>query len=191
VNGFPPTLSGIPPDPTVREIACCFAAHLRTTRSTKGHPIKAVTIDQYITHVADYLVTNQHILNGGELRSRRLTMLLAGYTAKDDTGIPLRLRQKIPMTYPLACIMYRLAGAMHTGAKRLALRAPPGPFGDRGFSSLTMSRRGRVPTAPTSLAAQGGRESTQTRFGQSKSVPGLNSVMPQPLAVLPRPSCRS
>lgn len=123
MNGFPPTLSGIPPDPTVREIACCFAAHLRTTRSTKGHPIKAVTIDQYITHVADYLVTNQHILNGGELRSRRLTMLLAGYTAKDDTGIPLRLRQKIPMTYPLACIMYRLAGAMHTGAKRLALRA--------------------------------------------------------------------
>ena len=43
----------------------------------KGHPIKAVTIDQYIMHVADYLVANQHILNGGELHSRRLTMLLA------------------------------------------------------------------------------------------------------------------
>jgi len=123
VNGFPPTLSGIPPEPTVREIACCFAAHLRTTRSTKGHPIKAVTIDQYITHVADYLVTNEHILSGGELRSRRLTMLLAGYTANDDVGIPLRLRQKIPMTYPIACIMYRLAATIHTGTKRLALRA--------------------------------------------------------------------
>ncbi len=61
---FPPTLSGMPPEPTVREIACCFAAHLRTTRSIKGHPIKAVTIDQYITHVADYLVTNEHILSG-------------------------------------------------------------------------------------------------------------------------------
>ena len=107
----------------MREIACCFAAHLRITRSTKGHPIKAVTIDQYITHVADYLVTNEHILSGGELRSRRLTMLLAGYTASDDVGIPLRLRQKIPMTYPIACIMYRLAATMHTGAKRLALRA--------------------------------------------------------------------
>jgi len=64
-----------------------------------GHPIKAVTIDQYITHVADYLVTNEHILSGNELRSRRLTMLLAGYTASDDVGIPLRLRQKIPMTH--------------------------------------------------------------------------------------------
>ena len=107
----------------MREIACCFAAHLRITRSTKGHPIKAVSIDQYITHVADYLVTNEHILSGGELRSRRLTMLLAGYTANDDVGIPLRLRQKIPMTYPIACIMYRLAATMHTSTKRLALRA--------------------------------------------------------------------
>jgi len=50
-------------------------------------------------------------------------MLLDGYTAKDDAGIPIRLRQKIPITYPLACTMYRLAGEMHTGAKRLALRA--------------------------------------------------------------------
>jgi len=90
---------------------------------TKGHPIKSVTIDQYITHVADYLVTNEHILSGGELRSRRLSMLLAGYTASDDVGVPLRLRQKIPMTYPIACIMYRLAATMHAGAKRLALRA--------------------------------------------------------------------
>ncbi len=65
------------------------------------------------------------------------------------------------------------------------------PFGDRGFSSLTMSPRGRVPTAPTSPAALGGRESIQTRSGHSKSVPGLSLVMPQPLAVLPRPSCRS
>jgi hypothetical protein len=107
----------------VREIVCCFAAHLRTTRLIKGHPIKSVTIDQYITHVADYLVTNEHILRGDELRSRRLSMLLAGYTAGDDVGVPLRLRQKIPMTYPIACIMYRLAATMHTGAKRLALRA--------------------------------------------------------------------
>ena len=90
---------------------------------TKGHPIKSVTIDQYITHVADYLVTNEHILSGGELRSRRLSMLLAGYTASDDVGVPLRLRQKIPLTYPIACIMYRLAATMHAGAKRLALRA--------------------------------------------------------------------
>ena len=64
-----------------------------------GHPIKAVTIDQYITHVAGYLVTNEHILSGGKLQSRRFAMLLAGYTASDGVGIPLRLRQTIPMTH--------------------------------------------------------------------------------------------
>ena len=80
---------------------------------------------------------------------------------------------------------------MSVGRSALGLTQPPEPFGDRGSSSPTMSRRGHVPTAPTSLAALGGRESTQTRFEHSKSVPGLNSVMPQPLAVPPRPSCRS
>ena len=93
---------------------------------TKGHPIKSVTIDQYITHVADYLVTNEYILSGGELRSRRLSMLLAGYTASDDVGVPLRLRQKIPMTYPIACIMHCLAATMHAGAKRLAFSGGAG-----------------------------------------------------------------
>jgi hypothetical protein len=80
---------------------------------------------------------------------------------------------------------------MSVGRSALGLTRPPEPFDDRGSSSLTMSRRGRVPTAPTSLAALGGRESSQTRFEHSKSVPGWNLVMPQPLAVLPRPSCRS
>ena len=49
-------------------------------------------------------------------------MLLEGYARDDDVG-PLRLSQKIPVTYPVACVMRRLADASHGGAERLAMRA--------------------------------------------------------------------
>jgi hypothetical protein len=81
-----------------------------------------VTIDQYVTHVADALVTDEHILRGTDLRSDRLTMLLEGYAREDDRG-PLRLAQKIPVTYPIACTMQRWADKLHTGGQRLATRA--------------------------------------------------------------------
>jgi hypothetical protein len=110
-------------DTRVRTLALYFAVHLRTTRFTKlAAPIKSVTIDQYITHVADALVTDEHILRGTDLRSNRLTMLLEGYAREDDRG-PLRLAQKIPVTYPIACTMQRWADKLHTGGQRLATRA--------------------------------------------------------------------
>ena len=86
-----------------------------------GVPIKSVTIDQYVTLVANALVTGEYILRGIDLRSQRLTMLLEGYARNDDVG-PLRLSQKIPVTYPIACVMRRLAVNSHAGAGRLAMR---------------------------------------------------------------------
>ena len=107
----------------MRVLALYFAVHLRTTRfPTPNVPIKSVTIDQYITHVADALVTAEHILRGTDLRSQRLTMLLAGY-ARDDDVSPLRLSQKIPVTYPIACTMRKWVDKLHIGAQRIAMRA--------------------------------------------------------------------
>ncbi len=80
---------------------------------------------------------------------------------------------------------------MSVGRSALGLTQPQEPFGDRGSSFLTMSPRVHVPTERVSLVALGRRESTQTGSGHSKSVLGLHSVMPQPLAVPPRPSCHS
>jgi hypothetical protein len=121
----------------VREIACCFAAHLRTTRSTKGHPIKGVTIDQYVRtwrtiwSPISYISSTVAVATAG-----RLTMLLAGYAASDDAVTP-RLRQKIPMTYPLACIMYRLVGA--TAHWRQTARLAGG--GGNGLWPIPTTRR--------------------------------------------------
>jgi len=104
-------------------LALYFAVHLRSTRFPRpGVPIKSVTIDQYITHVAEALVTGEYILRGPDLRSQRLTMLLDGYARDDDVG-PLRLSQKIPVTYPIACVMRRVADTWHGGAEQLAMRA--------------------------------------------------------------------
>ncbi len=72
--------------------------------------------------MADALVTGEYILRGTHLRSQRLTMLLEG-NARDDDVDPLRLSQKIPVTYPISCVMRRLADASHGGAERLAMRA--------------------------------------------------------------------
>ena len=108
----------------MRLLALYFAVHLRATRfPTPNVPIKSVTIDQYITHVADALVTAEHILRGTDLRSQRLTMLLAGY-ARDDDVSPLRLSQKIPVTYPIACTMRKWVDKLHNGAQRIAMRMP-------------------------------------------------------------------
>ena len=111
VNKFDPSMLevGVP----LRKLVLYFAVHLRETRFPRlGVPIKSVTIDQYITHVADYMVTREITQAGTDLRCRRLTMLLAGYAISDYIGLPVRLAQKIPMTYALACEMYRLVDSV-------------------------------------------------------------------------------
>ena len=106
VNKFDPSLLDV--EVPLRKLVLYFAVHLRATRFPRvGVPIKSVTIDQHITHVADYMVTREITPAGTDLRCRRLTMLLAGYAVSDDIGLPVRLAQKIPMTYALACEMYR------------------------------------------------------------------------------------
>ena len=122
-NGFDPALLEVVVP--LRKLVIYFAVHLRETRFPRpGVPIKSVTIDQYITHVADYLVTHEITRDGTDLRSRRLTMLLAGYQIADYLGLPMRLTQKIPMTYVLACQMYQMVDMVVRDAPgRRALRA--------------------------------------------------------------------
>ncbi len=60
------------------------------------------------------VVTGGYILRGTDLRSQRLTMLLEGYAKDDDVG-PLRFSQKIPVTYPIVCVMRRVADTLHGG----------------------------------------------------------------------------
>ena len=102
-----------------------FAVHLRETQfSSPGVPIKSVTIDQNITHVGEYLVRYEHTRDGTDLRSRRLAMLLAGYSIADYLGLPMRLTQKIPMTFALACYMYwNVDKVVHGRANCMAARA--------------------------------------------------------------------
>jgi hypothetical protein len=124
-NGFSPLLLGAASGVEVRRLILYFAVHLRETRANRGgDPIKAVTIDQYVTHVADYLVSREYLPDGGACRSQRLHMLLAGYRLRDDAGLPARLLQKIPMTYALACHMYTMVGDVIEGqANQDAMRA--------------------------------------------------------------------
>jgi len=120
----------------LRTLTIYFAMHLRETRFVKSPPnvlplrtipIKSVTIDQYITHVADYLVMHEHTSSGSDLRSRRLSMLLAGYSMADYLGLPMRLTQKIPVTFALACYMYGLVDRVIRGyGNRLAAKAAIG-----------------------------------------------------------------
>lgn len=68
-----------------------YATHLRRTRFPQPNvPIKSCTINQYICHVVDYLITHSYILNPSIARSRRLTLLLASYAMCDDDGLPRR-----------------------------------------------------------------------------------------------------
>ena len=85
----------------------CFAAYLRRTRDGKRHaasthhdriPIRSVTIDQYISHVASLLIEQCHITSSTLIRSTLLTQLLDGYANWDNADLPLRLRVKIPLT---------------------------------------------------------------------------------------------
>ena len=119
-NRFDPTLTNVPrDDPPVHTYFLYFATHLRRTRySRHTAPIKSNTINQYICHVVDYLVTREYLLNPLVARSRRLTMLLCSYAMRDDDGLPTRLTGKIPITYNIACRMYALVNTLFT---------PPGP----------------------------------------------------------------
>ena len=86
-----------------------FATHLRRTRFSRPQiPIKSNTINQYICHVVDHLVTHGHIINPAVARTRKLTMLLCSYAMHDDEGLPTRLTEKIPITYNIACRMYSI-----------------------------------------------------------------------------------
>jgi len=50
-------------------------------------------------------------------------MLLAQYAILNNIRLPVRLAQKIPMTYALACEMYRLVNTLvWDGTGRLAMR---------------------------------------------------------------------
>ena len=120
-----PTLTNVPPLPHARTYFLYFAVHLRHTRFTQTNvPIKSNTINQYICHVLDHLVTHSYLLDPSVARSRRLTLLLCLYEKHDNDGFPRRLTDKIPITYPIACVMYALASDMFCDAAQcIAMRA--------------------------------------------------------------------
>ena len=123
-NKFNPLLSADSAGTTRKVLALYFAVHLRSTRFTAPDiPIKSVTIDQYISHVADHLVQREHLQAGSELRGQRLTMLLQGYSMTDDEGKSMRMLRKIPITYPIACIFKAVAKDLFTGRNCLAMQA--------------------------------------------------------------------
>ena len=87
-NCFSALLEGDAEAVSPRRLAVYFAVHLRATRFTAVDvPIKAVTIDQYLSHVGDHLVMAEKIGSGDELRSQRLAMLLAGYRKADTRDV--------------------------------------------------------------------------------------------------------
>ena len=98
-----------PTAPPLYMLFLYFAIHLRRMRSSRNNvPIKSNTINQYICHVIDYLITRAYLFDPALARSRRLTMLLCSYAMDDDEGLPTRLTGKIPITYNIACKMYSL-----------------------------------------------------------------------------------
>ena len=112
----------------------CFAAYLRRTRDGKRHaasthhdriPIRSVTIDQYISHVASLLIEQCHITASTLIRYTLLTQLLDGYANWDDADLPLRLRVKIPLTAALCVVALRVIDDLfrHQPSRRLGLRA--------------------------------------------------------------------
>ena len=112
----------------------CFAAYLRRTRDGKRHaastyhdriPIRSVTIDQYISHVASLLIEQCHITSSTLICSTLLTQLLDGYANWDDADLPLRLRVKIPLTAALCVVALRVIDDLfrHQPSRRLGLRA--------------------------------------------------------------------
>ena len=54
-----------------------FADFMRHSRSP---PLRASTINQYVTHVADFYVTRSIVEDPLAFRSKRLTMLINGAT---------------------------------------------------------------------------------------------------------------
>ena len=133
LEGFDPLLASTPEDLPTRVLFLYFAVHLRSTRersvkSREGtvvkRPISSTTIDQYISHVIDHLVSFEFLTNPRDARCRRLSMLLEGYAKDDNCGLPIRLTQKIPITYQVACVIYALVDKLFkSSSDRLALKA--------------------------------------------------------------------
>ena len=144
LNGLDPSLqepatAAIP----VRKLVMYSAAFLRTTRFTSPDvPIKGVAIDQYVSHVVDYLTTYDLLPSGQSCRSHRLSLQLEGYVVADSEGTTKRLEQKIPLTYPILVLMRKKARAIFGGAHLMAICAAlslayglslrPGEYSDTG-----------------------------------------------------------
>ena len=140
-NNMRADLFGIVIRESLRAIVCYFAVHLRATRWNKMRtgPIFASTIDQYITHVTDYLISHEILDSNMYMRCRRLSMLLEGYALVDVKGRPKRLREKIPLTYALACRLMQLVDVAFQGASNCHRR--------RGSVCCYCSRTGSLLTS--------------------------------------------
>ena len=98
-NSLEPDLTT--PGISKRDYAIYFAFYLY---SRGGRT--ASTVNQYVSHVIEYLVLHEFINDSSEFRSARLRFMLAAYAKSDSTANPLRLRQRIPGVFVIICEIF-------------------------------------------------------------------------------------
>ena len=94
----------------------------------KKKPILPHIANQYVSHVIKFLLDNQYISSRALVRSDRSADILKGLiNLNPSSQIPLRLRCKIPVTYPILLTICEqidiLYSRKHQYRLRLALRA--------------------------------------------------------------------
>jgi hypothetical protein len=87
----------------VHLLAEYFALWLR-----KDMVLRATTIDQYFTHVANFYKESNVISSSTALRSPRLSLMLTAFEREDTAGCPARLLEKIPLIASLMVMAYAL-----------------------------------------------------------------------------------
>jgi hypothetical protein len=92
-----------------RMVAC----HLRETRKgRRNEPIKAETIDQYISHMSS-LLSEQGWPHCAHIRSPTLKMVLKGFHREDLLANPKRLTSSIPATAAVMAIFFTIAARVY------------------------------------------------------------------------------
>lgn len=92
----------------MRSLITFFVDFARDSRTNGSLPLKSNTVNQYVTHISDWLARANIIDSNGVLRSQHTTFMLHGYKRADAIGNPLRLRQDIPFSYPIFTAAYTL-----------------------------------------------------------------------------------
>jgi hypothetical protein len=93
-------------------------------RFSRHPPIQSKTINSYISHVVDALITNEIVQSSSDVRCIRLKWMLEGWKKFDDLITPLRLKISIPLTYAIFLVAHALVPSIFKDKSSiLAVRA--------------------------------------------------------------------